>query len=39
MKYLLVSGEIFEQSNITFHSHLAQTPYTIITKSEIFLYV
>jgi len=38
MKYLLVSGEIFEQSNITFHSHLAQTPYTIITKSEIFLY-
>eukprot|EP00833_Pecoramyces_ruminatium_P004039 jgi/Orpsp1_1/1178071/evm.model.c7180000063901.1 len=38
IKYLLISGEIFKQSNITFHSHLAQTPYTITSKSEIFLY-
>jgi len=38
IKYLLISGEIFKQSNITFHSHLAQTPYTIISDSEIFLY-
>ncbi|ORX64833.1 hypothetical protein BCR32DRAFT_297931 [Anaeromyces robustus] len=38
IKYLLISGEIFKQSNMTFHSHLAQTPYTITSKSEIFLY-
>jgi hypothetical protein len=39
IKYLLTSGEIFKQSNITFHSHIPQTSYTIISKSEIFLYI